>query len=153
MSTLNPDQISLIISKMSEEFAKIYLTKEYFGDFPDKDAEVIRLFLNGYCAIFALALKKVIPEASFYLYQAEGKHILINIYNYFYDIRGLVAPSFLENGSLEKINDVFEVPSVIPEDYLFSTNSEFYETLIIVLAQAGLDYEESRGWTKVKKLH
>lgn len=145
---LNPDQISLIINRMNESFSDKYLTKEYFGENPYKDEETKRIFLNGYCALYALALKEVIPQAEYYFFKTQegGKHIVLQVDGNFYDARGFINLNFLKDGKLEKIQDVFEVPSVIPEDYLFGHNEMFYDGMIKTLAKAGKDYQNLRGW-------
>ena len=154
MENLNPDQISLVIAIMGKVFAQHYLTKEYFGEFLNWEYETYRIFTNGYCAIFALALKKVFPQSNFYLYKnKEGaKHILLKINEYFYDISGFVPNSFLFDGQLEEMTDILEAPSIVPEDYLSNQHNDYYEKMINIMSTAGLDYIAKRNWSKIKKI-
>lgn len=147
MNELNPDRINLIIDAIITEFSKIYLTKRYFGEFENPYKEAIRLFTSGYCSIFAMILKRVFEDSTYYTYEtSDTEHILVKIGDDFYDVRGIVPNYELEGGRLDKLNDVFEVPFLIPEDYLNGSHEKFYEEMIEVCSQAGLNYAKMRGF-------
>ena len=147
MNELNPDKINLIIEEIIAEFSKIYLTKRYFGEFENPRKEAIRLFTSGYCSIFAMILKRVFEYSTYYTYETfDTEHILVKIGDYFYDVRGVVPPYELEGGRLDMLNDVFEVPFLVPEDYLNGSHEKFYEDMIEVCSQAGINYAKKRGF-------
>ena len=78
MNELNPDRINLIIDAIITEFSKIYLTKRYFGEFENPYKEAIRLFTSGYCSIFAMILKRVFEDSTYYTYEtSDTEHILV----------------------------------------------------------------------------
>ena len=148
MDNLNPDRINLVVEEIIKKFSEVYLTKRYFGEFQNPRKEAYRLFTSGYCSIFAMILKGVFKDqAEYYLYE-DGfiRHIVVKISGYYYDVRGVIPPYELELGNLEKIDDPFEVPSLIPEDYLFGTHEKMYEDMIEICSQAGINYLKERGW-------
>ena len=152
MNDLNIDRINLVIEEIINKFSEVYLTKRYFGEFPNPCKEAFRLFTSGYCSIFAMILKGVFKEqAEYYLYE-DGyiRHLIVKIGEYYYDVRGVVPPYEVELGILTKLDDPFEVPSLIPEDYLFGTHEKMYDDMIEICSQAGINYIKERGWMEDK---
>ena len=143
---LNDDQIALIIEAMLNKFSEVYLTPKYFGSYPNPYAEALYMFTNGYCAIFAASLKGVIPSSQYYVC---NKHIVLKIDDAFYDARGYIPLEELAS-DLYPINDIFEVPSLLPYDYLTTDKVKFYDDMISSMMEAGTSYINKRGWQKHK---
>lgn len=150
----NPDRVYLVIQEMMKPFDTYYLTKLYYGgDFANLLEERERLFTSSMCGIFALMLKKVIPESQYYIIEGNHprnpnevvKHIIVKIEDYFYDATGIVRKEFIALGPT-KLQGETELFPILPLDYQDGSMTAFYEEMMALCVASGRKYAIKRGW-------
>jgi len=101
-------------------------------------------FINGLCAVFAIALNCVIPSARYCKFDGIfGNHVFVRIGDYFYDGNGLFNPGddrFNLWNSDERYFDVYEydIQDFMPKNYYSDIKvRKYYDDMIDALTKRG----------------